>query len=286
MNVIVRSLDFAHSGPTGSTTVFRSFDLDVQSRSMHAIVGPSGCGKSSLLRLIAGLERPHGGTIRVGSPADSSFDANGRASDGRASDGLASDGLASDGTPRLEGAMQPSNRVALVFQDPTLVPWWTVGRNAATSVEFDRRRRSLYDRVRTFSLDRVGLTGLADRQPNTLSRGQQTRVSIARAMAHDAGVTLLDEPFVHLDAITRRRMWEEFETHWQFDARTYVLVTHDIEEAVLLSDRVTVLSGSTPTTTVATIEIGIDRPRGPGRLTEPAFKSSVAEVWEALGGAR
>lgn len=248
MNVIVRSLDFAHFGPTGSTPVFHGFDLEVESRSMHAIVGPSGCGKSTLLRLIAGLERPMGGTIEVG------------------------------------GSSTATNRVALVFQDPTLVPWWTVGRNVGTSVEFDRRRRPLYDRVKTFSLDRVGLRDLANRHPHTLSRGQQTRTAIARAMAHDAGVTLLDEPFVHLDTISRRRMWEEFETHWQLDARTYLLVTHDVEEAVLLSDRVTVLSGEAPTSIVSTIEVGIDRPRGPSRLVDPAFQSAVAQVWEALTG--
>jgi len=101
-------------------------------------------------------------------------------------------------------------------------------------------------------------------------------------MAFDADVTLLDEPFVHLDAITKRRMWREFESHWQLEARTYMLVTHDIEEAVLLSDRITVLSPSTPTSVVDTIEVGLERPRSIESMTDPGFRSAVSQVWEAL----
>ncbi|MGI9597237.1 MAG: ABC transporter ATP-binding protein [Acidimicrobiales bacterium] len=246
MNVELRSVDFGYAARTGSTSVLRDFDLTVESRSLHSIVGPSGCGKSTLLRLIAGVDRPIGGTIDfVGTP-------------------------------------EAANRCALVFQDPTLLPWWNVGRNVGLGVEFDRRRRALYGRIRAFSLDRVGLRQLANRRPNTLSRGQQTRASIGRAMAYDADVTLLDEPFIHLDMMSKRHMWHEFETHWQLQARTYLLVTHDIEEAVLLSDRITVLSGSSPTSVIETIEVGLDRPRSPTRMAEPAFRSAVSRVWDAL----
>jgi len=98
----------------------------------------------------------------------------------------------------------------------------------------------------------------------------------------DADVMLLDEPFVHLDAMSKRRMWREFETHWQLEKRTYVLVTHDIEEAVLLSDYVTVLSRATPTRVVETVEVGIGRPRTLETMTEPAFRAAVARVWDAL----
>jgi ABC-type nitrate/sulfonate/bicarbonate transport system ATPase subunit len=213
---------------------------------VHSIVGPSGCGKSTLLRLIGGLERPDQGTIT------------------------------------LRGTPSATNRVALVFQDPTLLPWWSVGRNVAIGAEFDRRRRPLYERIRNFNLDRVGLRHLAHRRPNTLSLGQQTRASIGRALAHDADVTLLDEPFVHLDAMAKRRIWDEFETHWQLQPRTYVLVTHDIEEAVLLSDRITVLSGSNPTSVVETIDVGLARPRRSGSITEPSFRAALAQVWEAV----
>jgi ABC-type dipeptide/oligopeptide/nickel transport system ATPase subunit len=119
------------------------------------------------------------------------------------------------------------------------------------------------------------------------SRGTCRRLD--RAERHAGGgaeicadVMLLDEPFVHLDAMSKRRMWREFETHWQLEKRTYVLVTHDIEEAVLLSDYVTVLSRATPTRVVETVEVGIGRPRTLETMTEPAFRTAVARVWDAL----
>ena len=246
MDVHVRSLDFGYSTSTGAEWVFRDFDLRVKSGSMHSIVGPSGCGKSTLLRLLGGLVEPAGGSIEL------------------------------TGTPLA------AQRFALVFQDPALLPWWSVGRNVGLGVEFDKERAGMYDKIRSFTVDRVGLRELANRRPGTLSRGQQTKTSIGRAMAYDADVMLLDEPFVHLDAMSKRRMWREFETHWQLEKRTYMLVTHDIEEAVLLSDYVTVLSRSAPTTVVETIEVGVGRPRTLEMMTEPAFRAAVARVWDAL----
>ncbi|MFT7473153.1 MAG: ABC-type nitrate/sulfonate/bicarbonate transport system ATPase subunit [Verrucomicrobiales bacterium] len=246
MDVEVQGLNFGFASSSGADWVFRDFDLTVKSQSMHSIVGASGCGKSTLLRLISGLEKPVGGTIDL------------------------------VGTPRA------AQRTALVFQNPALLPWWDVGRNVGFGVEFDKSRAPLYEKIRSFNLDRVGLGGLSRRRPGTLSRGQQTKASIGRAMAYDADVTLLDEPFVHLDAMSKRHMWREFETHWQLDARTYILVTHDIEEAVLLSDHITVLSRSTPTSIVETIDVGIRRPRTLDTMTEPAFRSAVSRVWDAL----
>ena len=250
VQVTIRDLNFAYDGgPRGLTSVFQRFHLSIPARSVHALVGPTGCGKSTLLRLVAKIETPMSGSIT------------------------------------LSGERTARNDVAMVFQNPNLVPWWNVGRNVGIGVEFDDGRTGLYEKIRTFSLDRVGLRGLAKRMPHTLSRGQQTRASIARAMAYDADVMLLDEPFVHLDAMNKRRLWQEFETRWQLDPRTYVLVTHDIEEAVLLSDRITVLSGSHPTSIVETIDVGILRPRGLERLHEPAFRSAVERVWDALEAA-
>lgn len=246
MDVRVRSLDFGYATSDGAEWVFHDFDLSVKSQTMHTIVGPSGCGKSTLLRLIAGLEDPAAGSID------------------------------------LLGTPTAAQRVALVFQNPALLPWWDVGRNVGLGVEFDKDRNALYDKIRSYSVDRVGLRDLVRRRPGTLSRGQQTKTSIGRAMAYDADVTLLDEPFVHLDAMTKRHMWREFETHWQLEARTYILVTHDIEEAVLLSDFITVMSKSSPATIVETIEVGIDRPRTIDTMTEPAFRAAVARVWEAM----
>ncbi len=122
---------------------------------------------------------------------------------------------------------------------------------------------------------------MIDRFPQTLSRGQQTRVGIGRAIAYDADVLLLDEPFTHLDAFAAQRMREEFETHWQLDPRTYVLVTHDIEEAVLLADRVSVMSMA-PGRILETIEVDVSRPRSAESLAEPGARAAIAALWDLL----
>ncbi len=250
MRVEIEGLSFvydrAHRDPT---PVFDNLDLTIEAGSVHALVGPSGCGKSTLLRLIAGLEQaPRGAIEFVG--------------------------------PRVA-----PQRTAMVFQDPSLVPWWTVGRNVGIGVEFDAERSALHDKITTFNVDRVGLRGLARRMAHSLSRGEKTKTSIGRAMAYDADVTLLDEPFTHLDMLSKRRFWGEFETHWHLDQRTYVLVTHDVEEAVLLADRVSVFSPPTsggPSCIVDTIDVGIARPRSSERITEPAYRSAIGRVWDAL----
>jgi len=246
MQVIIDSVGFSYSGTNRAVThVLNRFDLRVESESVHAIVGPSGCGKSTLLRLLAGLEKPTGGEIRfVG--------------------------------PRRHAQVR-----ALVFQDPTLIPWWTVGRNLGIGIEFDETRRSLYSKVRGFTAQRVGLERLTERLPGTLSRGQQTRVGIGRALAYDADVMLLDEPFTHLDAMAARRLREEFETHWQLDPRTYVLVTHDIDEAVLLADRVSVMSRA-PAHIVETVEVDVGRPRTVDALAAPGARAAIARIWDVL----
>ncbi len=226
--------------------VFEGLNLTVESHSVHSVVGVTGCGKSTLLRLIAGLEAPHSGTVRV------------------------------------VGAQHRPNRTAMVFQDPALIPWWTTGRNVGIGMEMGPHNVTgrLYRKIRDYSLERVGLKGTALRMSGTLSHGMKKRAALARSLAHDAEVMLLDEPFVHLDFVTRRNLWTELETVWRIDPRTYVLVTHDIEEAVLLSDRVTVLSAGGRI--CETVEVGVSRPRSPDDLTSPAVRSAMGRVWEAL----
>ena len=232
-------------GTANEVEAIGDLDLTIESRSVHAVVGPTGCGKSTLLRILAGVAVPQSGSVG------------------------------------FVGTQTRPNRTAMVFQDPTLIPWWNTGRNIGIGVEFNAKRRHLYRKIRSFSADRVGLKGMLDRMPHTLSAGQQTRAGMSRAFAHDADVMLLDEPFVHLDAITRRKLWAEFETAWQFDPRTYVFVTHDVDEAVLLSDRVTVLAGP-PAWALATVEVPLARPRRSETTAEPAFRAAAASVWDAL----
>ena len=246
MQIELTAVTFRYrDGTTAEVEAIRDLDLTIKSRSVHAIVGPTGCGKSTLLRLLAGLAAPQSGSIR------------------------------------FTGTQMRPNRAAMVFQDPTLIPWWNTGRNIGIGVEFSSKRRHLYRKIRSFSADRVGLKGMLDRMPGSLSAGQQSRAGMSRAFAHDADVMLLDEPFVHLDALTRRRLWTEFETVWQIDPRTYVFVTHDVEEAVLLSDRVTVLAGP-PAWVMETVEVPLARPRTSDTAAEADFRSAVASVWDAL----
>lgn len=246
MQVELNAVSYRYrDGRADEVEAVRDLDLVIESQSVHAIVGPTGCGKSTLLRMLAGLAEPHSGSIS------------------------------------FRGRQMRPNRTALVFQDPTLIPWWDTGRNIGIGVEFSAKRRHLYRKIRSFSADRVGLKGMLERMPGTLSAGEQTRAGMSRAFAHDADVMLLDEPFVHLDAMTRRKLWSEFETAWQFDPRTYAFVTHDVDEAVLLSDRVSVLAGP-PAWVLETVEVPLARPRTRHTPTDPGFRSAAAAVWDAL----
>jgi NitT/TauT family transport system ATP-binding protein len=219
--------------------------LSIESGSIHAIVGPNGCGKSTLLRILAGLEAPTGGGFEI------------------------------------SGDRRHTNETAIVFQDPRLLGWWDVGRNIGIGPEFGDVEPGMYRRLRDFFASHVGLGDLVDRLPGTLSRGQQSRAGLGRAFAHDADVLLLDEPFTHLDRISRSRLHDEIEAFWLADRRTIIFVTHDIEEAVTLSDRVSVMSPS-PGTIVTTIEVDAGRPRANIPPTDPGIRAAIAATWDAL----
>ncbi len=245
MRVRIERLGFAYSGRVTGPLVLSDLDLDVASGSVHTVVGPNGCGKSTLLRLVARLEEPTTGTVRF------------------------------IGTQRHE------NLTAFVFQDPRLLPWWNVERNIAISAEFSNKPRVFYSKVRDYHMKLMKLDSVTGKKPDQLSLGQQTLAGVGRGLAHDAEVLLLDEPFAHLDAITRRRLQDEFETHWQLEPRTILMVTHDVEEAVLLSDRVSVMR-SGPGPLVDTIEVDAGRPRVGMSPAHPGLRAAIAQVWSAL----
>lgn len=248
MNVEIRNLSFHRRDSAGQMrTILDGLTLTIPSGSVHAIVGPNGCGKTTLLRLIAGLERPTAGTIAI------------------------------------TGESRHPKETAFIFQNPALLPWWNVERNVSISAEMDGVVPPALDRIREFTTGRVGLGAFRKLAPHQLSRGMQTKANMGRAFAHDANVLLLDEPFVHLDQLARRKMQEELETHWQLDPRTHVLVTHDIDEAVMLADRVSVMSPA-PGRIVDTIAVDVNRPRTVDSVAEPGFRTAVARLWELLGG--
>jgi len=192
----------------GGRTVLDAIDLDIAPGQFVAVVGRSGCGKSTLLRAIAGLEQPDGGQLRIGDGSGSSGGGNG-----------------SGGTPE----------VRMMFQDARLLPWKTVLQNVALGLADgdgvgEKRARA--------ALASVGLAERAGDWPAVLSGGQRQRVALARALVHEPQLLLLDEPLGALDALTRIEMQQLIESLWTRRGFTAVLVTHDVQEAVMLADRI------------------------------------------------
>jgi NitT/TauT family transport system ATP-binding protein len=224
-------------------------DLTFAAGTTTALVGPSGCGKSTLLRMIAGLDKPSEGVIRIGgrSPAEVTRD----------------------------GAL------AVAFQDPSLLPWRTVAGNVALARRLARQTPDPLAVARLIEM--VGLKGFEDRRPFELSGGMRQRAAIARCLVTDPTVLLLDEPFGAVDELTRRRLNIELPPLWAARGTTTILVTHSVTEAVLLSDRVVVLSPR-PARVIADIPVRLSRPRGAAQIDTDAFRAAVAAVTAALVG--
>jgi sulfonate transport system ATP-binding protein len=213
--------------------VLRGLDLDIRGGEAIAIVGPSGCGKTTLLRVLAGLEEPDRGEVLI------------------------------DRAPVQGIGWQR----AVIFQEPRLLPWLTVTQNVAFGLEVRGvERRSAADRARHY-IRLVGLGGFEEAFPRQLSGGMAQRVGIARALTVQPEILLLDEPLGALDAMTKLTMQEELARIWREEGVTMILVTHDLEEAIFLADRVLVMSkeSSNPT---RLIELDLPRPRD---RSAPAF---------------
>lgn len=223
---------FGHGGH--SLPVLDDVDLDVAPGEFVALLGPSGCGKSTLLRLVAGLETPTAGTIRQ------------------------------DGAP----IVQPDPSRIVVFQDPTLYPWRRVWDNVALGLQARGVLKGERHRVDA-ALKRVGLENFARAFPHQLSGGMAQRVALARALVNDPQLLILDEPLGKLDSLTRLAMQSELLELWRRARFSVLLVTHDVEEALFLAQRVIVF-GPRPAQVVAELRVDLPYPRhrGDPRLTE------------------
>lgn len=220
-----------------------SIDLHVASREFAAILGPSGCGKSTLLNMVAGFDRPTGGSVRVAG----------------------------------EEILAPSPGRAVVFQEPALFPWLTVFDNVVFGPKTQGRPSAEYRAHAAQIIEQVGLRGFEASYPAELSGGMRQRVGIARALIMRPEVLLMDEPFGSLDAQTRSLMQELLLEVWERHHQTVLFVTHDIEEALLLADRVCVMTAR-PGRIKKSIAVGIPRPRSIEVTTTPEFNAQRREV--------
>ena len=225
------------------THALERVDLAIREGEFLAIVGPSGCGKSTLLRMVAGLHLPTVGEIRVA---------------GRIVD-------------------RPQTDLGIVFQSPVLLDWRTALANVLVQVELRGLDPRAYRERALRLLAQVGLRDFADRHPHELSGGMRQRVAIARALIHDAPLLLMDEPFGALDALTREQMRLDLEALWLATRKTVLFITHSIDEAVLLADRVVVMSPR-PGRIERVIDIHMARPRGLEARREPEFRAATDEI--------
>jgi NitT/TauT family transport system ATP-binding protein len=217
--------------------------LQVEPEEFVSIVGPSGCGKSTLLRLVGGLTLPSRGAVRV----------------------------------RGAEVREPSPDAGFVFQSAVLLPWRTVLDNVLFSMEMLGERREAYRERALGLIELAGLRGFEEKYPWELSGGMQQRVAICRALVHDPGLLLMDEPFGALDAMTREEMSFELLRIWGERRKTILFVTHSIPEAILLSDRVVVMTPR-PGQLARVLEIELPRPRTVEMEFDERFKKASDEI--------
>jgi len=216
---------FRRPDSTDQVAALDNVSLEVEAGAFVSLIGPSGCGKSTLLRLVAGLDLPNSGELWVGG----------------------------------EPILRPSAERGLVFQDPNLFPWLTVRRNIQAGLVARGVQHGARHEVDDF-MRLVGLEAFADSFPHHLSGGMAQRVGLARALINSPKVLLLDEPLGALDAFTRMRMQDEVLRLWQARGTTMVLVTHDIDEAIYMSDRIVIMTPR-PGRIEQTIRVDLERPR-------------------------
>ena len=245
MKVVVHGVTKEFATGLGSVRALGGVSLEVRDREFFGIIGPTGCGKTTLLHIMAGLEKQTTGSVE------------------------------------FVGERHTKSVVSMVFQDAALMPWRTVEENVPLGPEFRQEEASVYKRVSRFFLEVVRLLDFAGAQPHELSGGMKQKAAIARALANDPQVILMDEPFANLDAQTRLLMRDELLRIWERDKKTVILVTHNLEEAVMLCDRIAVMSAR-PGLIKETLTVDIPRPRTMKSMREPAFGKCMEKIWDLL----
>jgi NitT/TauT family transport system ATP-binding protein len=249
--IAIEDLTVIYRSKSKSVTALNKVSFTIPARSFMTIVGPSGCGKTTLLKVLSGVLTPSSGTVKF------------------------------DGKPIGKG--QLVGRVGYVFQRPLLLPWRTALDNVKLTLEITRKEMGAAERdaeARRW-LAITGLKGFEDRYPHELSGGMQQRVSISRALAFQPSVLLMDEPFAALDEITRETLQAELLDLWSKIETTVVFITHSIPEAVLLSERIVVMSAR-PARILEEIEVPFERPRSEQLRESPRFAEIAGHVRRLL----
>jgi NitT/TauT family transport system ATP-binding protein len=242
----VKGLGKTFQSHQGEVTALQDINFKTHRRELVCVIGPSGCGKSTLIRILAGLESHTSGEVLL------------------------------DGKP-VNG---PGRDRGMVFQGYTLFPWLTVKKNVMFGLEMNNAGRNEAESQARQWLELVGLTKFADAYPHQLSGGMKQRVAIARALANQPRILLMDEPFGALDAQTRAKMQNHLLEIWKNIDITILFITHDLDEAIFLADRILVLKAH-PGAVQELIEVPVPRPRSAMQISSPEFQATKARL-EAL----
>ncbi len=249
MRVEIKAVEKLFDGASGPVRALDPVSLSIAQNEIVCVVGASGCGKTTLMNIVAGLEDATGGVVEV------------------------------DGRP----VAGPSPERGVIFQQYALFPWLTVRKNVEFGLALQRMRASERRRVAEHYLDLVGLRDAADKLPKELSGGMKQRCAIARAYAVQPKLLLMDEPFGALDALTKTGLQDQLLEAWSAEPRTIFFITHDVDEAVYLANRVVVMAPH-PGRVETVIDIDLPYPRNFEMRTRPEFNLLRRRVWDAVHG--
>tara|TARA_R110001592_G_scaffold238227_2_gene497777 strand:- start:75329 stop:76243 length:915 start_codon:yes stop_codon:yes gene_type:complete len=243
----VKDLYKTFDSQQGEVTALKNINFKTHRREFVCVIGPSGCGKSTLIRILAGLETPSSGQVLL------------------------------DGEPKSE----PGPDRGMVFQGYTLFPWLSIKKNVMFGLQMEGKSKATAESEALQWIELVGLTKFSDSYPHQLSGGMKQRVAIARALANQPRILLMDEPFGALDAQTRFKMQTNLIDIWKNIDITVLFITHDLDEAIYLADRILVLKAH-PGEVQEVIEVSVPRPRTPDQFLSPEFLATKKRLEELI----